>query len=335
MPERENGRKEYKMKATIVIPNYNGIKYMEDCLDSLFCLEEQELFSVSVVDNGSKDGSPEMIRAKYPQVKLTEFSENTGFCHAVNVGIAGTETPYVILLNNDTVVLKGFVKELIAAIEQDETIFAASAMMLQWQDHERIDDAGDQYCVLGWAYSRGKGKAAADYEVPAKIFAACGGASIYRKSILDEIGTFDENHFAYLEDIDICYRAAIYGYHCVYAPKAGVLHAGSATSGSRYNEFKTKHTSANSVYLVGKNMPLLQLLFNLPFLLAGWLIKAVFFGKKGMGKLYLKGLWNGFCLLRSPQGKKHKVRFKWRNIGHYFAIQLKLYRNTVGLFLKK
>ena len=323
------------MKATVVIPNYNGMKYIGDCLDSLYQLREQELFTVLLVDNGSKDGSLEVVKEKYPQVKVVELKENTGFCHAVNVGIEAAGTPYVILLNNDTVVLEGFVKGLVDAIEQDDKIFAASAMMLQWQDHDLIDDAGDQYCALGWAYARGKGKPALGYQKPAKIFAACGGASIYRKKILDQIGYFDENHFAYLEDIDICYRAAIYGYHCVYTPTARVLHVGSATSGSRYNEFKTRLASANSVYLIGKNMPLLQLIWNLPFLLLGFIIKTLFFARKGMGSLYLKGLANGLHKLISPEGRAHKVTYHWRNLPHYLSIQAKLYKNTIGLFTKK
>ena len=208
-------------------------------------------------------------------------------------------------------------------------------MMLMWQDHDRIDDAGDQYCVLGWAYARGKGRAASEYEKPTRVFAACGGAAIYRRSILEKIGLFDENHFAYLEDIDICYRAAIFGYHSAYAPKAKVLHAGSATSGSRYNEFKTGLASANSVYLIGKNMPLLQLLINLPFLLFGFVVKAFFFAKKGMGKTYLKGLARGVKLLFRKEGRLHIVPFCWKNLGNYIVIQLRLYKNTFGLFLKK
>ena len=323
------------IKVTVVIPNYNGLKYIEDCLDSLYRLTEQDLFHVLVVDNGSKDGSLKVVKEKYPRVKLVELSENTGFCHGVNVGIEEAKTPYVILLNNDTIVLEGFVKGLVDAIEQDDKIFAASAMMLQWQNHDLIDDAGDQYCVLGWAYARGKGKPASDYQKQAKIFAACGGASIYRKSILETNGYFDENHFAYLEDIDICYRAAIYGYHCVYAPDAKVLHAGSATSGSRYNEFKTRLASANSVYLIGKNMPLLQLIWNLPFLLLGFFVKTLFFFKKGMGLLYLKGLVNGVRKLTSQEGRNHKVSFQWRNLPHYLSIQAKLYKNTINLFMKK
>ena len=323
------------IKATVVIPNYNGVKYIRDCLESLCRLDERGLFEVLVVDNGSGDGSLEIVKGEYPWVQVVELSENTGFCHAVNVGIKEAKTPYVILLNNDTVVFDGFVKGLVDAIEQDDKIFAASAMMLQWQDHEEIDDAGDQYCVLGWAYSRGKGKLASDYQKPTKIFAACGGASIYRKRILDKIGCFDENHFAYLEDIDICYRAAIYGYHCVYAPEAKVLHAGSATSGSRYNEFKTRLASANSVYLIGKNMPLLQIIWNLPFLLLGFMIKAIFFFRKGMGVLYIKGLFNGIRKLKSAEGRMHKIPFHWHNFPHYLAIQAKLYTNTIGLITKK
>ncbi len=323
------------IKATVVIPNYNGLKYIGDCLDSLYRLKEQDLFQVLVVDNGSKDGSPEVVKEKYPWVKLVQLSENTGFCHGVNVGIEEARTPYVILLNNDTIVLEGFVKGLVDAIEQDDKIFAASAMMLQWQNHDLIDDAGDQYCVLGWAYARGKGKKALGYQKPAKIFAACGGASVYRKSIMDTIGYFDENHFAYLEDIDISYRAAIYGYRCVYTPDSKVLHAGSATTGSRYNEFKTSLASANSVYLIGKNMPLLQLIWNLPFLLSGFLIKTLFFFRKGMGFLYLKGLVNGVRKLTSQEGRNHKVHFQWRNLPHYLSIQAKLYKNTMTLFMKK
>ena len=97
-------------KVTVVIPNYNGIKYIAACLDSLYRLKEQDLFCVLVVDNGSADSSPDVIRTRYPQVKLIPLSENTGFCHAVNVGIEKARTPYVILLNNDTVVLPGFVE---------------------------------------------------------------------------------------------------------------------------------------------------------------------------------------------------------------------------------
>ena len=314
-------------KATIVIPNYNGIKYIEMCLGSLFAQMDREECQVLVVDNGSKDGSLQLIEDKFPEAKLIALPENTGFCHAVNVGIEKADTPYVILLNNDTKVLPGFTDGLVKAIEKDLKLFAVSALMLQWDDPTLVDDAGDRYCALGWAWSRGKGKKAESYKLPSHIFAACGGAAIYRREIFSRIGLFDEQHFAYLEDIDICYRAAIYGYRCSYEPSAAVIHAGSASSGSRYNPFKTTLSSANSIYLIGKNMPLLQIIWNLPFIIPGFLIKALFFFHKKMGILYLKGLWQGIKKLHTPQGKAARVRFSPSNLRNYFWIQGQLYLN--------
>ena len=316
-------------KVTVIIPNYNGEKYIEVCLESLFAQISQHVkFEVIVVDNGSKDASCKIIQEKYPKVQLIQLEENTGFCNAVNVGIEQSNSAFVILLNNDTKVLPGFVEALTKTIEEEPKLFAVSSQMLMWDRTDLIDDAGDQYNVFGWAYSRGKGKSATRYEKPATVFAACGGAAIYRKSILEEIGLFDNNHFAYLEDIDICYRARIYGYSNCYEPKAKVLHAGSASTGSRYNEFKTKMAAKNSIYMIWKNMPILQLIINMPFLLIGFFIKWMFYIRKKMGTLYIKGLKNGIKLAFSQNGKKKKVPFRWKNSLNYIKIQFLLYINV-------
>ena len=323
-------------KVTVVIPNYNGIKYIKPCMDALRAQrEEGQSFDILVVDNGSEDGSLEVLQ-QYSEAKVLSLPENTGFCHAVNLGICESKTPYVILLNNDTVVKSGFVRYLLDAIEQSDRIFSVSAQMLSMQDEQLIDDAGDRYCVLGWAYARGKGKRASGYEKPVRIFAACGGASIYRRDlILGELGGFDENHFAYMEDVDIGYRANIYGYQNLYEPRAKVIHAGSAASGSRYNEFKTRLASANNAYLIGKNMPLLQIVLNLPFLLLGFLIKALFFARKRMGHLYISGYCQGIAKCFSPDGRRHKVKFRWHHLGNYLQIQLFLYIDTVRYIFKR
>lgn len=335
------------MKITVVIPNYKGKAYIRRCLDSLLAqwTEEPEPgelrnrmpdqdFSVLVVDNASADGSLEIIRQEYPEVKVIELSENTGFCHAVNVGIQAADTPYVLLLNNDTEVKTGFIRALLRRMESDQRIFSVSPLMLSMQDESRVDDAGDRYNALGWAFARGKGQPAERYQKPVRIFAACGGASLYRREAVLSMGGFDENHFAYLEDIDIGYRAQIYGWHNVYEPQARVLHAGSASSGSRYNAFKVKLSSANNAYLIGKNMPFLQLLLNLPLLLLGFCIKTAFFAKKKMGMLYVKGYAEGIVRCFGSAGKAHKVRFKWRNLGHYCRIQLTLWLDLVRIFIK-
>lgn len=323
------------ISVTVVIPNYNGMKYVEGCLNALYQQEEgTPEFQVLVVDNGSSDGSDAVIEGKFPRARLIRLKENTGFCHAVNLGIQEADSPYVILLNNDTKVEPGFVKALFHAICQEENCFSVSAKMLMWDRPELVDDAGDRYCALGWAYSRGKGRPAADYNKRVEIFASCAGAAIYRKSVLEKIGYFDENHFAYLEDIDIGYRARIYGYRSYYEPKAEALHYGSASTGSRYNPRKTTLASANSVYLIAKNMPLLQQLVNLPFFLFGFLAKTLFFCKKGMGILYVKGLCKGIKLSLSSDGREKKVPFRTENLGSYLSIQWQLYINLFRIIMK-
>lgn len=322
-------------KITVVIPNYNGIKFLPECLDALYRQDQDTPpYRVLVVDNGSRDGSCELLRERFPQTSLIELPENTGFCHAVNVGIEASETPYVILLNNDTKVKSGFVKNLFFSIEQKKDAFAVSAKMLMWDREDLVDDAGDRYCVLGWAYARGKGKPAGRYDRPCRVFSACGGAAIYRRSVFEEIGLFDELHFAYFEDIDIGYRARIYGYHSYYEPSAEVIHYGSASSGSRYNQWKTGMAAANSVYIIAKNMPFLQQIWNFPFLFVGFFLKFLFFVKKGLGICYLRGLLKGCRRSLSKEGRARKVRFSAVRLGSYLAIQWQLYANTLK-FLKK
>ena len=309
-------------KITVVIPNYQGIKFIEECLGSLYAQEEgTPEYEVLVVDNASKDGSVEVIREKFPKTRLICLEENTGFCHAVNVGIQNSESPYVLLLNNDTKVFPDFIRQLYDVMDNFPGIFSVSAAMLDWDKPVLMDDAGDFYTIFGWALARGKRKPYAKYQRRAKVFSACGGAALYRRSVLEEIGLFDENHFAYLEDLDLGYRARIHGYENIYAPAARVIHYGSATTGSRYNAWKTRRAAANSIYVIHKNMPILQKLINLPFLMLGFLIKFLFFVKKGMGRLYLKGLWDGCRLSFGAAGRKNKVRFRVKNFWNYLKIE--------------
>lgn len=322
-------------KSTVVIPNFNGIRYIESCLDSLYAGTVKDI-KVIVVDNGSTDGSMELVRTKYPQVQLIVNKENTGFCHAVNQGIKASTTQYVILLNNDTRVDFAFVHELEKVMDADRgrKVFSASAKLVSLYDQDKTDDAGDYYCALGWAFARGKGKNPSSYCKDCNIFAACAGAAIYRRELLetDRVGLFDEAHFAYLEDIDIGYRAKIHGYINRFAANSIVYHAGSATSGSRYNAFKTKIVARNSIYLVYKNMPSVQILLNMPLLLAGFIIKQVFFIKKGYGKEYMAGVLNGIRLSAGSEAKAYKRQYNRAKAMRYVAIQFELWRNIFRLF---
>ncbi|MBP9000730.1 MAG: glycosyltransferase family 2 protein [Lachnospiraceae bacterium] len=314
------------MLTSVVIPNYNGIRYLKNCLLSLQKCEGED-FEVIVVDNGSTDGSDLLPDSLKLNVRLIKLNENTGFAHAVNVGIREAKGEYVILLNNDTEVESGFVRKLTEALKKNRKAFSASAMMVDMNNREVLDGAGDYYCALGWAFAYGKGKKTEECDKSRKIFSSCAGACIYDKAKLEITGLFDELHFAYLEDVDLGYRARIAGFDNIYEPAAVVYHAGSGFSGSRYNEFKIKLSSRNSVYLILKNMPILQLVINLPFIVFGYLIKTLFFVLKGYGKVYLKGLLDGFKLYFSKEGHKNKVRFKLSNLKNYFVIEIELLVN--------
>ena len=315
-------------EVTIVIPNYKGKEYLFSCVKSLYEKDQTEK-KILIIDNASNDGSIEEVVKEYPEVECVMLDKNYGFCRAVNIGIEKTDTPYVILLNNDTVIKDNYVKYLLDSIKKDPNIFSVEPKMIQYHDPSKIDSAGTYYNALGWAYAYGKDKSVKKYNNIRKIFAACGGASIYRKKVFEEIGMFDEKHFAYLEDIDVGYRARIFGYENWYVPAALVYHVGSGTSGSRYNQFKTRYSSRNNIYLIYKNMPVLQIILNLPFLVPGFGMKILFFSQKGMGREYVAGIKNGFQISH----RNKKVKFHMRNLGRYARIQLELWWNIIYRFM--
>lgn len=306
--------------VTVIIPNFNGLRFLGTCLDALRHQTFRD-FEILVVDNGSSDGSVNWLKEQGIPVLL--LSENTGFAGAVNAGIRAVSTPYVLLLNNDTKAAPDFVGELFAEICRSEKIFAVSSKMIQMYHRELMDDAGDMYSLMGWAYQRGVGRSIRGYQRPMEVFSACAGAAIYRRAVFDEIGLFDEMHFAYLEDIDVCWRAKIAGYHVRYCPKAVVYHVGSGTSGSRYNPFKVRMAARNNVYLNYKNMPACQFLANAPLIAAGVVVKYIFFRKLGFGSDYLSGVKEGLATMR----KCRRVRYVPGRLGNYLSIQWEL---TVG-----
>ena len=313
------------MKVTVVIPNYNGISFLKDCMDSL---EKQTYkdFSVLVVDNASKDTSAQFLQENYPWVEVLELDKNYGFSGAVNKGIAHAKSEYVILLNNDTASDENYVAELVKCMDKDDKIFSANPKMIQMYNKELLDDAGDMYSVIGWGFQRGVGQKSSGYNRECRIFSSCAGAAIYRRSVFDEIGMFDEMHFAYLEDIDVGYRARIAGYKNVYCPASVVYHVGSGTSGSKYNDFKVKLAARNGIYLNYKNMPLLMLVINFIPIALGMLVKYLFFLKKGFGKAYTGGVKEGIKTCRDCK----KVRFKLKNLWSYIRIEFEL---IVNLFI--
>ena len=301
------------MKVSVVTPNYNGLRFLKAYFNSL-ALQEEFIEEIVIPIN----------------IKLIRNSENLGFAPAVNQGIRASKSEYIYSLNNDVELEKNTVEMIVRdmddSIEMGENPFSFSSKMIQFNNRDLIDDAGDEYTILGWTRKAGDGKPLDKYDEKREIFSSCGGAALYRRSVLDKIGLFDDKFFAYLEDMDLSYRAQINGYRNFFSPRSIVYHKGSGTSGSRYNEFKVRISARNNLWLAYKNLALPQKIVNFVFLFIGFFIKYVFFLRKGFGHFYLEGLKEGF----KTRKKLDKVQFDRTNWKNYFKIEWKLIKNTIN-----
>jgi GT2 family glycosyltransferase len=251
---------------SLVIPNWNGKQFLAGCLDSL-SQQSYKAIEVIVVDNGSVDGSTQLIESNYPWVRLLRFEENQGFSPAVNRGIRESKGKFIALLNNDTVVDSQWLEELIAALKAEPTLGSVASKMLAYHDHSILDGAGDGYRRGGLPGRIGhREKDAGQFDSPRYVLGACGGAALYRKEVFDKIGLFDEDYFAYLEDIDLALRAQSAGFKCLYVPTAIVYHLGCGTTGSGYSPLVVRLSAQNNINTLVKNIPLFLLFKFLPYI---------------------------------------------------------------------
>ena len=208
------------------------------------------------------------------------------------------------------------------------TLFAVQSLMLRHFERELADDAGDYVTWMGFACKTGDGRRASRYTKQKRIFSACGGAALYRKSILEEIGTFDENFFAYFEDVDLSWRANNAGYKCVLCPTAKCYHiCGASTGAVKYNAFKSQQSGRNSILLPLKNEPLLMLILNFLPLALGYLLKYYKFHKQGFGEAWDKGMHEAFALLK--EGRLGKRPFRLKDLPNYILMELWMIWNMV------
>jgi GT2 family glycosyltransferase len=289
----------------VVIPNFNGKRFLADCLASLKG-QNYSSFAVTVVDNGSSDGSLDYLQTSHPEVGCLALPENRGFSAAVNAGILVGSAPYVFLLNNDTELPPDCLKQLVQAADEQQEFDFFAPKMVSFHDHGVLDGAGDGYLRGGAGYRLGTmERDSARYNRPGPVFGACAGAVLYRRDVFDRVGLFDEDFFAYLEDVDLNLRMSRAGLRGYYVPASVVYHIGSATTGSKINAFTVRLSTRNSFLVLLKNYPSSLFIRFFPVICiyqCCWLLFAV---KKGQFSAYCRGAGEMFTQFRSMRRKHH------------------------------
>jgi len=303
-------------KVSIIIPNWNGKRFLEECFDSL---QRQTFtnFEVVFVDNGSTDGSGDWMESRYGHwVRIVRNSKNLGFAEGNNVGIRLARGKYIVLLNNDTVVDPRWLEELIKPVEADPGVGMCASKVLSHHQPEVLEGTGELLFRDG--LNRARGHLEVDrgqYDLDVEIFYPPGCGALYRKEMLDEVGFLDEDFFAYGEDTDLGIRGRLAGWKCVYVPLAIIYHKGSGSTG-RYSPFKAFHVERNRVWVAVKLFPLHLLILN-PF----YTLLRLFF--QGYGALTHRGaagqytreysLFSLFWILLKAYGSAMKFIFRmWR-----------------------
>jgi GT2 family glycosyltransferase len=297
-----------KITNYIVVPNWNGAGMIARCLTSLE--NQSEIAKIIVVDNGSSDGSVSLIKKQFPNVLLLEFEDNAGFAGGVNRGIRhaleqGAE--FIALFNNDAVADKSWLSHLVAEADEHTNAGIITGKLLL-ADKKYIDSTGDFYTTWGLPFPRGRNQKDNDqYDKSEEVFGGSGGASLYRADTLKQIGLFDEDFFAYFEDVDISFRAQMAGWKVRYTPRAVAYHDVGGTS-SKLGDFARFHSAKNFLLLYARNMPLgLYLKYLVPFGLQFCRMMLTSIARKKFG-VFLKGTWSAVKLhSKTTKVRKHNL----------------------------
>lgn len=260
---------------SVVIVSWNGRRYLPECLDALLPQLPADA-EVLLVDNGSTDGTTAWARAAYPAVRLIELRENLGFAGGVNAGLRAARGALLLLLNNDAFVEPGFVAALCEVMQQRGEIGAASAVLTFAHQPQIVASAGILVRRDGLALDLWTGRHIAELpNTPQEIMGPSGGAALYRRALLEDVGLLEPGFFNYLEDVDLAWRALLRGWRSVVVPHARARHVYSATAGQG-SPFKQRLLGRNRLRVIVRCMPASLLLRGLPWILAYDLLAVVY-----------------------------------------------------------
>lgn len=214
----------------VIVLNWNGLRWLDGCLSALR-LQRGCRFEVVVVDNASSDASVAFVRERFPECQVKALESNLGFAAGNNAGVEGATAPYLVFLNNDTEVEPGWLAELVATAERDQQVGLVTSHVVYMDRPGVVDSAGDGYLRCGGGFKQRHGQPVDRHAGGREVFGACGAAFLIRRELFAALGGFDADYFMVYEDVDLSYRARLLGSRVMFAPAAGVRHAGSASLG--------------------------------------------------------------------------------------------------------
>ncbi|MCC6175092.1 MAG: glycosyltransferase family 2 protein [Chloroflexi bacterium] len=251
--------------VSVVVVTWNGADRLDECLTSLRRQTVADRIETIVVDNGSVDDTPSILERHAGHVVAILNRANLGFATGCNQGIRASRAPYVALLNDDAVVEPEWVEALLRVIERDPTVGAVTSKILSYDDRTILDNVG--HVVFADGLTRGRGRLERDrgqYEQIEEVFCASGCAALLRRTMLVDVGLFDDAFFAYCDDADLGFRARLRGWRTLYVPDAVVYHRFSAST-STFSELKALNVERNRLWLAVKNLPLPLLMVSPAF----------------------------------------------------------------------
>jgi GT2 family glycosyltransferase len=325
-------------KVTVVIPHWNGEEILRRCLLSLKKSRYRD-FQILVVDNGSTDDSVGMVKAEFPNVRLVESPVNLGFAAGCNLGIRSSESPCVLILNNDTEVDPNWLGPLVQTAESDPRIAAVQPKMLSIYDRRRFDycgAAGGEIDIFGYPFARGRlfdtmELDEGEYDQKKTIFWSTGAATLFNRSVLKKVGLFDETFFAHMEEIDLNWRIQWAGYRIVFEPASVVYHQTGAT----LNEQQLKKmvlNHRNNLLMLLRNHTSITLLWLFPIRLFFEMITLGFSLATGQWKRFIAIVIGFFGLLQNWKAvdRGRKQVSKIRTISESELLH-RMYRGSVAL----
>jgi GT2 family glycosyltransferase len=309
----------------IIIPNYNGVELLPDCLESLRRQTRRD-FQVLVVDDASTDGSLELLARGYPEVRVLALGRNLRMAGAVNAALAQTRGEYVVLLNNDTEATPRWLEHLVGALERFPAYDFAASKMLLYDRRDRLHSAGDFYRADGVPGSRGVWQPdRGQYDLVEEVFGPCAGAAAYRRAALERLAeggqVLDEGLGMYCEDVDLNLRARLRGMRTVYEPRAVIYHRLSATGGGGLASY---YCGRNFMLVWAKNTPAPVARRAWPGLLAselGFALHSLWHAREPAARARLRGQIDGLRELpRFWRRRPRKIPAGWRIDQGYVAV---------------